>query len=64
MWTSLAGLRRLHFHDTYSRFVRLAVDEELGLVLASGPIQTFATHFGGGLLRMFESKDHEPNISF
>ncbi len=31
---------------------------------ASGPIQTFATHFGGDLLRMFESKDHEPNISF
>ncbi len=32
--------------------------------VASGPIQTFATHFGGDLLRMFESKDHEPNISF
>ncbi len=32
--------------------------------LASGPIQTFATHFGGDLLRMFELKDHEPNISF
>ncbi len=31
---------------------------------SSGPIQTFATHFGGDLLRMFESKDHEPNISF
>ncbi len=31
---------------------------------ASGPIQTFATHFGGDLLRMFELKDHEPNISF
>ncbi len=26
---------------------------------SSGPIQTFATHFGGDLLRMFESKDHE-----